>query len=108
MSSIINDPGVISSMSDTTKIFAIKFASKSMLNNKGHPLPDTFPQNTHFTMFLSWLRKVFKCKKSLDSTKITDPDRIPVVVLKKLSLELSSVMAELFNYYQKGKCYSGL
>lgn len=41
--SSINDPEVISSVSDKAKIFAMNVASNSMLDDKGHLLPDFIP-----------------------------------------------------------------
>lgn len=43
MPSSINDPEVISSVSDKAKIFAMNVASNSMLDDKGHLLPDFIP-----------------------------------------------------------------
>lgn len=40
----------------------------------------------------------------LDSPKATGPDKIPVVVIKDLGLELSPILLILFNHCLKKKC----
>lgn len=57
---------------------------------------------------MSWLREVSRFIKSLDSTKATGLDKIHVVVCKNLSLELSPILAKLFNHFLKKKCFLGL
>ena len=43
--------------------------------------------------------------RNLDSSKASGPDCIPVVFLKKCKLELSYVLAKLFNICLKGSCF---
>ena len=42
---------------------------------------------------------------NLDSSKVTGPDCIPVVVIKNCESELSYVLAELFNMCAKECCF---
>ena len=42
---------------------------------------------------------------NFDLSKASGPDCIPVVVLKNCELELSCVLAELFNKCLKGSCF---
>ena len=48
---------------------------------------------------------VTKVITNLDSSKASGPDCIPVVVLKNCELELSYILAELFNKCLKGSCF---
>ena len=43
---------------------------------------------------------------NLDLSKAYGPDCIPVVILKNCELELSYILAELFNKYLKESCFS--
>ena len=47
-------------------------------------------------------KTVKKVITNLDSSKASGPDCIPVVVLKNCELELSYILAELFNKHLKG------
>ena len=42
---------------------------------------------------------------NLDLSKASGPDCVPVVVLKNCELELSYILAELFNKCLKGSCF---
>ena len=42
---------------------------------------------------------------NLDSSKVSSPDCIPVVVLRNCEPELSYIIAELFNIYVKESCF---
>ena len=44
---------------------------------------------------------------NLDMSKAPGPDCIPVVVLKNCELELSYILAELFNKCRKESCFPG-
>ena len=44
---------------------------------------------------------------NLDLSKAPGPDCIPVVVLKNCELNLSYILAELFNKYLKESCFPG-
>ena len=48
---------------------------------------------------------VKKVITSLDSSKVSVPDCIPVVVLKNCEPELSFILAKLFNNSLKGSCF---
>ena len=48
---------------------------------------------------------VEKIITNLDSSKMSDPDCIPVVVLKNCEPELSYILAELFNKCLKESCF---
>ena len=48
---------------------------------------------------------VKKVIMNLDSSKASDPDCIPVVVLKNCEPELSYTLAELFNKCLKKSCF---
>ena len=48
---------------------------------------------------------VKKAITNLDSSKVSDPDCIPAVVLKNCELELSFIIAELFNTCLKESCF---
>ena len=48
---------------------------------------------------------VKKVITNLDSSKVSGPDSIPVVVLKNCEPELSYILAELFNICLKGSCF---
>ena len=42
---------------------------------------------------------------SLDASKVSGPDYIPVVVLKNCEPELSNILAEFFSTYLKESCF---
>ena len=44
---------------------------------------------------------------NFDLSKASGPDSIPVVVLKNCELELSYILAEIFNNRLKGSCFPG-
>ena len=48
---------------------------------------------------------VKKVITNLDSSKVSGPDCIPVVVLKNCDPELSNILAELFNMCLKDSCF---
>ena len=50
---------------------------------------------------------VGKVVMNLDLSKTSGPDCIPVVVLKNCELELSYILAELFNNRLKESCFPG-
>lgn len=96
MPNIINDPQVTSSSSDKGKFFAINFISNSLLDNKVNPQCD-FSLIEHKLWEISispW--EDSKLIKRFDATKVTGLDKISVV--KNLRLELSPILAKLFNY----------
>ena len=52
-------------------------------------------------------KMVKKVIMNLDLSKASGPDCIPVVVLKNCELELSYILAELFNKCLKESCFPG-
>ena len=91
---------------DKAKLFASNFAKNSTLDDTGHPLPD-FPSRTDHSLntFKVTVKDVSKLIKNLQSGKATGPDGIPVVVLKRISPELSPILAKLFNRCLKEGCF---
>ena len=58
-------------------------------------------------LFISVIPKMVKnVVTNLDSSKASDPDCIPVVVLKNCEPELSYILAELFSMCLKESCFS--
>ena len=51
------------------------------------------------------LKMVKKVITNIDLSKVSDPDYIPVVVLKNCEPELSYILAELFNICLKKSCF---
>ena len=65
-----------------------------------------FFQNCLETAYISVISKmVKKVIMNLDFSKPSGPDCIPVVVLKNCELELSYILAELFNKCLKESCF---
>lgn len=64
------------------KLFAMSFASNSMLDNKGHPLHDPPPLHTEQNSILA--HEVSRLFNSLDSMKSIGLYKIPLIVLKNL------------------------
>lgn len=75
----------------------------------GYLLPN-FPHfNEHnLSNTLISVREVSRLIKSLDPSKATGPDKIPVVILKNINPELSLILAKLFNYCLKEKSFPSL
>ena len=97
---------MLSSASDKAKLFAENFSMNSDLDYSGISLP-IFPSRTNLklqniSLTLKMVRKVIM---NLDLSKASGPDCIPVVVLKNCELELSYILAELFNKYLKESCF---
>ena len=94
---LFNGPEVLSSASDKEKLFAENFSKNSNLDDSGISLP-AFPSRTNLKLHISVTPKmVKKVIMNLDLSKASGPDCIPVVVLKNCELELSYIIAELFN-----------
>ena len=93
---------VLSSASDKAKLFAEKFSLNSNLDDSGVSLP-VFPSKTNLTLHNIFVtpKMVRKVVMNLDLPKVSGPKWIPVVVLKNCELELSYILAELFNKYLK-------
>ena len=96
---------VLSSASDKAKLFAENFSLNSNLDDLGVSLP-VFPSSTNLKLHISITPKmVRKVVMNLDLSKASGPDCIPVVVLKNCELELSYILAELFNKCLKESCF---
>ena len=96
----------LSSASDKAKLFAENFSLDSNLHDSGVSLP-VFPSRTNFKLYnISVTPKmVRKVVMNFDLSKASGPDCIPVVVLKNCELELSYILAELFNKCLKESCF---
>ena len=94
------------SASDKAKLFAENFSKNSNLDDLGISLP-VFPSRMHLKLHnISVTPKmVKKVIMNLDLSKASGPDCIPVVVLKNCELELSYILAELFNKCLKESCF---
>ena len=103
---LLNGPEILTSSSDKASIFASNFAKNSTLDDSGHPLP-VFPSRTdqQLTFFKVTVKDVSKIIKNLQTGKATGPDNIPVVVLKRISPELSPILAKLFNRCIRAGCF---
>ena len=100
-----NGPEMLSSASDTAKLFAESFSMNSNLDDSGISLP-VFPSRTNLKLHnISVTPKMIrKVVINLDLSKASGPDCIPEVVLKNCDPELSYILAELFTKCLK-KCY---
>ena len=84
--------------SDKASLFAENFSKNSNLDDAGTSLL-VFPSRTNLKLHnISVTPKmVRKVVMNFDLSKASGPDCIPVVVLKNCELELSYILAELFN-----------
>ena len=87
-------------------MFAENFIKKSNLDDLGVSLP-VCPSTTNWKLhkISVTLKMVNKVIMSLDLSKASCPDYIPVVVLKKCEPELLYILAELFNKCLKESCF---
>ena len=97
---------MLSSASDKAKLLVKNFSKNSNLDDSGVSLP-VFPSRTNFKLhnISVTLKLVKKVIMNLDLSKAPGPDCIPVVVLKNCELELSYILAELFNNCLKKSCF---
>ena len=97
---------MLSSAIDKAKLFAKNFSKNFNLDDFGISLP-VFSSRTNLKLHnISVTPKIVeKVIMNLDSSRVFGPDRIPVVVLKNCELELSYILAELFNVYLKESCF---
>ena len=97
---------MLSCASDRAKLFTENFSKKSSLDDSGISLP-VFSSRTNLKLHnVSVFPKVVKkVIMDLDLSKASDPDCIPVVVLKNCEPELSYTLAELFNKCLKESCF---
>lgn len=106
---VINDPEVISSLSDQADIFAVIFALNSKLDDKGHLHPDIPRLNGHnFSNIFINVEEVSWFIKSLDPEKANGTNKIPVAIFKNINPELFTISAKLFNRPMKEKSLTSL
>ena len=91
---------------DKAKLFAEKFSKNSSLDDSGISLP-VFPSRTSLKLHNISVTPMMvkKVITNLDLSKSSGPDCIPVLVLKNCELELSYILAELFNKCLKESCF---
>ena len=107
ISSLFNDPEVLSSISDKANLFAKNFSMNSSVDDSGISLP-VFPSRTNLKLhnISATPKMVRKVVVNLDLSKASGPDCIPVLVLKNFEPELSYILAELFKKCLKESCFS--
>ena len=88
----------MSSASNKATLFAEKLSKNSNLDDTSISLP-AFPSRTNLKLHnISVTPKMIKkVIMNLDLSKASGPDCIPVMFLKNCELELSYILAELFN-----------
>ena len=103
---LLKDPEVLSCASDKVKLFAENFSNNSNLDDSGISLL-VFPSQTNLKLHnISVTPKMVKnVIMNLNLSKASDPDCIPVLVLKNCETELSYTLAELFNKSLKESCF---
>ena len=103
---LFNGPEVLSSACDKAKLLAKNFSKNSKLDDSGISLPvfhsGTNPKLHNISITPKMVKKVIT---NLDSSKVSGPDCIPVVVLKNCEPELSYILAKLFNKCLKESCF---
>ena len=94
------------SASDKAKLFAKNFSKNSDIDDLGASLP-VFPSKTNLEVHNSPVtpKVVKKVMANLDSSNMSSPDYILVVVLKNCEPERSYILAELFNMCLKESCF---
>ena len=94
------------SSASKAKLFAENFSKNSNLDGSDISLP-VFPSRTNLKLHnISVTPKmVKKILMNLDMSKASDPDCIPVVVLKNCEPELSYILAEHFIKYLEESCF---
>lgn len=97
---------VLSSSKDKAELFARQFSNNCSLDSTGHNLSD-FPSRTDVPLHTLRItpKSVAKVIASLDSSKASGPDNIPVIVMQKCSPELSSILSKLFNKCMRESCF---
>ena len=104
-SAIFNGPQVLSTASDKAKLFAKNFSKNSNLDHSGIFSP-VFPSRTNLKLQnISITPKMAKkVITNLDSSKVSGPDCLPVVVPRNCEPELLYILAKLFNMCLKESC----
>ena len=102
---LFSDPEVWSSASDKARLFAKNFSKNSNLDDSDISLA-VFPCRTNLKLHNIFVtpKMVKKVLTNLDSSKVSGPDCIPVVVLKNCEPEVSYILAEFFKCL-KEFCY---
>ena len=97
---------MLCSASDKVKLFTKNFSNNSNFDDSGISLP-VFPSRTNLKLHNTSVtpKMVTKVITNLDSSKASDPDCIPVVVLKNCEPKFSYILAELFNMFLKESCF---
>ena len=96
---------MLSSASDKAKLFPENFFKDSNLDDSGISLP-VFPCRTNLKLHnISVTPKMVKVISNVDLSKASNPDCIPVVVLKNREPKLSYILAELFSKCLKESCF---
>ena len=106
MPPLFNRLEVLSSASDKAKLFRKSFSKNSILDDSCISLP-VFLSRTNLKLHKISVtpKMVKKVITNLDSSNISGPDCIPVVVLKNCQPELPHIIAELFNICLKEPCF---
>ena len=103
---LFNGPEVLTTSTDKANLFAGNFSYNSTLDDSYQLLPD-FPSRTEHRLTSRKItaRMVSHAIYHLDTCKATGPDRIPSIVLKMCSPELSPVLAKLYNKCLAKSCF---
>ena len=97
---------MLSSASDKAKLFARKFSKSCILDDSDISLL-AFPSRTNLKLHNIYVtfKMVKKVITNLDSSKVSGPHCIPVVVPKNCEPDFSYILAELFNMFLKESCF---
>ena len=103
---LFNGPEVLTSSRDKAELFAKMFSTNSTLDDSDHELPD-FPPRTDSILGSIDIspKKVASIIASLDPSKATGPDSIPVIVFQKCSPELSPILSKLYKKCVLESCF---
>ena len=103
---LFNGLEVLTSASEKAKLFVELFSKNSNLDDSGHEL-QSFNRRTVITLsnMVITPKMVERAISNLDSSKASDPDGIPVVVLKNCGPELSFILTDLFKVCLKESCF---
>ena len=99
---------MLSSSSDKAKLFAKNFFKNSNVDDSDISI-SIFPSRTNLKLrnIHENPKLVKKVITSLDLSKASGSDYIPLVVLEKCDPELSYILAKLFDMYLKESCFPG-
>ena len=97
---------MLSSASGKAKLLAENLSKNSNLDGSGISLY-VFPSRINLKLHNIFVtpKMVKKVIINLDLSKASDPDCVPVVVLKNCELELFYILAELFNKCLRESCF---